>query len=154
MQTCKLILLIFLFGLTSVVYSQDRQALRAADMSFSSAETNQRRGNYEKALQEFQIVINSIPVSCDSRKHLEMRLESIINSIDICFDKIVNFTLACEFVNLYLEDMETVRHGNVFRASKRLDYLRYEQEFLNDHMARCKKYEMMEETRERFRRQM
>jgi hypothetical protein len=154
MQTCKLILIIFLFGLTSALYSQDKQALRAADMSFSSAETNQRRGNYEKALQEFQIVINTIPVTNDSRKHLEMRLESIINSIDICFDKIANFTRACEFVNLYLEDMETVRQGAVLRASKRLDYLRYEQEFMSDHMSRCQKYEMMEETRERFRRQM
>ena len=128
--------------------------MSAARNSFSSAETNQRRGNYEQAVQEYQIVINSVPVTNDSRRYLEMRMESIINMVEIYFDNLKDFTKACQFVYLYLDDMDTIREGEVLRASQLLRFLRKEQEYLNDHLEHCKKYQEMEDTRERFRRKI
>lgn len=152
MKKTLLILFVCIIAFPNAQQAQDRSILRAARMSFNSAENNFKNGNYAEAAQEYTIVINTIPVSIDSKRYLEFRLQSVIGLADIYFNKITNFDKACQYVDLFLKDMETVKAGDVFRASDRLNYLRKEQEYINNYVSKCKSYRRSEMDREEFRK--
>lgn len=152
MKKKLLIIIVVIFALPIVLQAQDRSALRAARMSFNSAENNYKEGNYKEAAHEYTIVVNTIPVSIDSRRYLELRLQSVIGLVDIFFNKTINFEQACKYVDLYVSDMKTVTAGDVLRASDRLNYLRKEQEFNNNYVSKCKTYRRSEYDIEEFRK--
>lgn len=136
----------------STVYSQDRRALRAAEMSFNSAESDFKKGNFTEAAQKFDIVVSTIPASIDSRKYLEMRLESLIKLIDIHFYKSVNITQACEYLDTYNSTMNTVRNTGVLRPSDLLGYLKKQQEYANKEAGMCESYERVGKDMDKFRK--
>ncbi len=152
MTRLSISLVIALISLSVYAHAQDSGALRMVRMSFSSAESNYKAGNYEQALQEFKIVVNTVPVSVDSRRYLEMRLDAILYIIDIYFYKHVNLSQGCEFLNLYLEDMNAIRRGEVLRAGQRLEYFSKEQEFIANYVRRCENYQKTDEDMDNFRR--
>lgn len=152
MKKVLLTLIIFSIALPNVLNAQDRSTLRAAVMSFDSAEKNHKAGNYEQAAQEYTIVLNSIPVSIESRRHLEIRLQSVIGLVDIHYHKITNFNKACEYVQLYLSDMKVVKSGKVLRASDRLDFLKKEQEYVSNYLPKCHSYEGLDSDADKFRK--
>ncbi|TVQ16307.1 MAG: hypothetical protein EA361_04330 [Bacteroidetes bacterium] len=149
----KLIALSILLSLSLSLdlYSQDSRALRAARMSFSSAERNFKNSSFEEAAREYAIVINTIPASTDSRKHLEMRLESLIKLVDIHFYHHVNVSKACEYVQQYSTNMNVVRNQGTLRASTLLTYQRVEQEFASEHEPKCRAYKGIDSDMDRFK---
>ncbi len=136
----------------STVFSQDRRALRAAEMSFNSAESDYKKGNHKEAAQKFDIVVTTISASIDSRKHLEMRLESLIKLIDIHFYKSVNINQACEYLDMYNSTMNTVRNSGVLRPTDLLKYLKQQQEFANKEAGMCESYERVGEDMDKFKK--
>lgn len=151
MNKYVIFIILFLFCFSMKLKGQDNGALRVARTSFSSAERNYDNGHYNNALQEFIIVVNSIPVHTDSRRHLEMRMESLIYIIDICFYKHVNIERGCEYLELFLNDMNGIRNSEVLRASQRLELLRKEQEYRADYISRCESYHKSDDNIDKFR---
>ena len=149
----KLIVLSVLLSLSFSLdlYSQDSRAFRAARMSFSSAEKNFKNGSFEDAAREYEIVINTIPESTDSRRHLEMRLESLIKLVDIHFYHHVNISKACEYVQQYSNNMNLVRNQGTLRSSALLTYQRVEQEFAREHKPKCRSYKGIDSDMDRFK---
>ena len=149
----KLIVLSILLSLSySVdVFAQDSRALRAARMSFNSAERNFNNEKHAEAAREYEIVINTIPATIDSRRYLEMRLESIIKLVDIYFYHRVNMSKACENVQLYSENMNLIRNQGTLRASALLKYQRVEQEFATKHEPKCQSYKGIDSDMDRFK---
>lgn len=121
-------------------------------MSFSSAENNYKRGNYEQAAREYEIVLNTLQSPPTSRRYLEMRLESLISLIDIYFYRQVNITKACERLQMFMTDMKTIRNQGVLRASTLLDYQRKEHELRASHLPKCESYNGLERDMEQFKR--
>lgn len=143
-------MIIMSLGLQS--YSQDSRAMRAARMSYNSAKKNDKKGNYEEAAREYEIVINTIPASVDSRRYLEIRLESLIKLVDIYFYKQVNINAACEYLQMYFDNMNIIRNQGTLRASDLLDYQRIEKEFASEHSPKCENYEGIDKDMENFKR--
>ncbi len=152
MKKTLLIFFVIFIALPNTQNAQDRSALRAARMSFDAAEKNHKASNYQEAAQEYTIVVNTIPVSTDSRRYLEIRMQSLIGLVDIHFNKKTNFEKACHHVHLYLNDMEIIKAGDVLRASDRLDYLRKEQEYINNHIPKCESYKRLDQDAEEFKK--
>ncbi len=152
MKKSFLLLMISLFVFPVMVYSQDGRALRAARSSFSSAQDNYRKGNYQQAIQEYKIVINTVPANIDSRRDLSNRLESLIDLIDIYFYKYVNISKACEYLQIYNNDMNTIRGAGVLRASQLLEFQKKEQEYAADYMPKCETYESIDDDMDKFRK--
>jgi outer membrane protein assembly factor BamD (BamD/ComL family) len=150
----KLILIILSVALVghSQLFSQDKRALRAAEMSYSSAESDFKNGKYAEALQKYDIVVNTIPASIPSRKHLEMRLESIIKLIDIRFYKSVNITQACEYLDEYNNTMSIIKNSGVLKSSDLLGYLKKEQEYAKKEATQCAGYERIGKDMDKFRK--
>lgn len=144
-------IIVFFIALPLFVNAQDRSVLRAARMSFNAAEKNHKAGNYRKAAQEYTIVLNAIPVSIESRRHLEMRLQSVIGLVDIYYYRTTNFEKACKYIHMYLRDMKVVTAGEVLRASDRLEYLRKEQDYINNYLTKCDSYQKLDREAEKFK---
>lgn len=151
MKTFFSILIICLLCFAPKLNGQDNGALRVARTSFSSAERNYNNGRYKNALQEFKIVVNSIPVETDSRRHLEMRMDALNYIIEISFYKYVNIETGCQYVQLFLSDIDKIRNSDVLRPSQLLDLLRQEQEYHADFIPRCESYQESGEDIDRFR---
>lgn len=149
----KLIVLSILLSLSFSfdVFAQDSRALRAARMSFNSAEKNFKNEKFEEAAREYEIVVNTVPATTDSRRYLEMRLESIIKLVDIYFYHQVNISKACKTVQLYSDNMNRVRNQGTLRASALLKYQRIEQEFTAEHAPKCRSYEGIDSDMDRFK---
>lgn len=150
----KLILVILSVAIVgqSHLFSQDKRALKAAEMSYSSAESDYKNGKYEEALQKFDIVFNTIPASIQSRKHLEMRLESIIKLIDIRFYKSVNISQACEYLDAYNSTISTVKNSGILRSADLLGYLKKQQEYAKKEATQCAGYERIGKDMDKFRK--
>lgn len=146
--TFILVLLPFFFGLQS--FGQDSRALRAAKKSFDSAESNYKKENYREAAREYEIVVQTIPVSTDSRRDLEMRLESLINLTDIYLYHSVNINDACRNIQLFMGNMNTIRNKGVLRANKLLYYQRKEKEFEAEKLPKCENYQNIDSDMQNF----
>lgn len=143
--------MITLFAVPEIVHSQDISLLRASRRSFSSAKDNYKNGNYQKAIQEYQIVINTIPANIDSRGDLSNRLESLVDLIEIYSYKYVDLSKACEYIETFNNDMNIVRARGVLRASQLLDFQRKEQEYKADYLPKCDNYKKSGDDMNRFR---
>ncbi|NHB69978.1 hypothetical protein [Perlabentimonas gracilis] len=132
--------------------AQDKRALRAADLSFSAAENDYKKSNYKEAAQKYTIVVNTVPASVDSRKHLEMRLDALIKLVDIYFYKSVNIQQACEYVNEYSNTMNAVKNSGVLRSTTLMKYLKQEQDFANKEAKQCEGYERVGSDMDKFRK--
>ena len=152
MKNLALIFLMLAIAMPGKLYSQDKRALKAAEMSFNSAESDYKKGNFNEAAQKFDIVVNSIPAAIDSRKHLEMRLESLIKLIDIRFYKSVNITQACGYLELYESTINTVRNSGVLKSTDLLKYLKQMQEYTQKEATQCAGYERVGSDMEKFRK--
>ncbi|HCY00224.1 MAG TPA: hypothetical protein DG754_08815, partial [Bacteroidales bacterium] len=122
MKQFALILMLSTFLVPTYLLSQDRRALRAADLSYNIALRDYSKANYTEAAQKFDIVVSTIPASLESRKHLEIRLESLIKLIDIYFYKSPNFSKACEYLQQYTNTVSTSRNSGVLRSATLLKY--------------------------------
>lgn len=143
---------LFFFGVSSSVNSQDKKALRAAEMSYNFAKSDYKKGDFNEAAQKFDIVVSSIPASIDSRKHLEMRLESLIKLIDIRFYKSANISQACEYLSMYDETISTARNSGVLKSVDLLKYLKQMQEYSEKEAKQCAGYERVGSDMEKFRK--
>lgn len=132
--------------------SQDKRALKAADLSFSAAERDYRKGNYLEAAQKYTIVVNTVPPTVDSRKHLELRLDALIQLIDIYFYKSVNLEQACQYVNEYSNTMNTIVNAGVLRGTKLMKYLKQQQDFANKEAKQCESYQRIGGDMDKFRK--
>jgi hypothetical protein len=139
------------FALPNTGYSQDKRALKAAELSFDEAETDYKKGKNSDAAQKYTIVVNSIPATVDSKKHLEMRLESLIKLVDIYFYKHINFQQACENLDLYISTMNTIRNSGVLKGSSLVEYLKKEQAFANKEVKQCEAYKSVGGDMNKFR---
>lgn len=143
---------ILILGLSILAIGQDSRALRAAKMSFNSAEDHYKRENYKQAKQEFLIVTETIPANIESRRYLIMRLESLINLIDISFYKIVNIEDACEHLNSFFDTMNTIRNRGVLNARQLLHYQQIEKDCMDQHVVKCEGYENIHDDMDEFRK--
>ncbi len=151
MKTCLIFITLLLFCISFKICGQDNGALRVARTSFSSAERNYNNSRYQDALQEFIIVVNTIPVDIDSRRHLEKRMEALNYIIEISFYKYINIERGCEYLELFLNNMDLIRNSDILRPSQRLDLLRQEQEYRADYFPRCENYRKSEDNIDKFR---
>jgi len=150
----KKVMIIFLATFLVVpvkLYTQDKRAIRAAELSYSAAENDLKKGNFQDAVQKFEIVVNTIPEGIDSRKHLVMRLESLINLIDIYFYKSVNIQEACKNLNLYYSNMNKIRNSGILKGRDLLQYLEQEKEF-SKHQSKCESYDQIGSDMDKFRK--
>ncbi len=151
MKQFTLILISLMLIYTSEIFSQDKRALKAAELSFTSAERDYKKGEYLEAAQKFTIVVNSIPAAIDSRKHLEMRLDALIKLVDIYFYKYVGIKQACEFLEEYKVTVNTMKNSGVLKGSDLLKYLKQEQEYANKEAKQCDGYERIGGDMDKFR---
>jgi hypothetical protein len=133
------------------LFSQDKRAIKAAELSFSAAENDTKKSNFQEAAQKFEIVVSSIPEGVDSRKHLVMRLESLINLVDIYFYKTVNIEKACLNMNLYFANMNKIRNSGILKGKELLNYLEQEKEF-SKQQSQCESYNRIGSDMEKFRK--
>ena len=152
MKRYLFVLIAFSIVFSTTSFSQDRSTLRAASMAFSAAERDYSNGDYRDAAQKFDMVVNSIPATSDSRRHLEMRLESLINLVDIYFYKSVNIRQACEYMQEYQNTMSTVSNSGVLRATGLMKYAQQAQDYANNHASKCEGYESVGRDMNRFRK--
>ncbi len=151
MKKTILLLMLSLFIMPEMVYSQDGRVLRAARRSFNSAQDNYKNGQYKQAIREYKIVINNVPANIDSRRDLTNRLESLIDIIDIYFYRSVDISKACEYMQVYKRDMNTIRNAGVLRTSQLLEFQKKEQEYAADYMPKCESYERIDDDMDKFR---
>jgi len=152
MKKFAIILLIGALLVPTYLLSQDRRALRAADLSYNSALRDYSKADYTEAAQKFDIVVSTIPASIDSKKHLEMRLESLIKLIDIYFYKSANFTKACEYLQQYANTVGTSRNSGVLRSTTLLKYLKQLQEYNNKEASQCESYQRIDGDMDKFKK--
>lgn len=152
MKNLTLVLLSLVLLLPVNAISQDKRALRAADLSFSAAEKDYKKGNYQEAAQKYTIVVNAVPASVDSRKHLELRLDALIQLVDIYFYKSVNIEQACVYVSEYSNTINTIKNSGVLRGTTLMKYLKQEQDFANKEAKQCDGYERIGGDMNKFRK--
>ena len=152
MKKFALILMLSTFLVPTYLLSQDRRALRAADLSYNIALRDYSKANYTEAAQKFDIVVSTIPASLESRKHLEMRLESLIKLIDIYFYRSANFSKACDYLQQYTNTVAISRNSGVLRSSTLLKYLKQQQEYNNKEASQCESYQRIDGDMDNFRK--
>jgi hypothetical protein len=131
-------------------YAQNSRELRAAEMTFKSAERDYNKSEYNKAAQKYDFVVNTIPESSDSRKHVELRLDALINLIDIYFYKSVNIQQACECLHLYQSAVNAASKSGVLRATGIMKYAKQAQELAGKHTSKCESYERVGGDKKKF----
>lgn len=151
MKQFTLILISLMLFFTSEIFSQDKRALKAAELSFTSAERDYKKGEYLEAAQKYTIVVNSIPAAIDSRKHLELRLEALIKLVDIYFYKYVGIKQACEFLEEYKVTVNTMKNSGVLKGADLLKFLKQEQDYANKEAKQCDGYERIGGDMDKFR---
>ncbi len=148
----KILIFITIFIVSISLQAQNSRALRAAKASFESAEKNYKRGDFQQAAREFEIVINTIPSTTDSRKNLKMRLESLIALVDIYFYKYVSIDKACSYLDMYSDNINRIRNQETLRASELLTYQRKEKEFEAEDAPNCRNYREIDLNMEEFKK--
>jgi hypothetical protein len=151
MKKMMFILITVVVLLPLQVTSQERRALQAAELSYSAAQKDYKKKNYLESAQKYTIVVNSIPAEIDSRKHLEMRLESLISLVDIYFYKYVNIKQACEFLSEYNNTMSKIKYTGVLKGTDLLKYLKQEQDYVAKEQKQCDGYERIGGDMDKFR---
>lgn len=129
--------------------SQDKSTIRAAELSYKAAERSYKNGEFKDAAKGYEIVVNSIPISVQDRKLLEMKMESNIKLIDIYFYKSVNMDKACEQTNTYMENVRRVKNSGVLKSRDLLRYLELQQEF-EKHLTTCANREKIDSEKKNF----
>jgi outer membrane protein assembly factor BamD (BamD/ComL family) len=152
MKQFALILMLSTFLVPTYLLSQDRRALKAADLSYNGALRDYSKANYTEAAQKFDIVVSTIPASIDSRKYLELRLESLIKLIDIYFYKSANFSKACDYLQQYANTVSTSRNSGVLRSATLLKYLKQLQEYNNEEASQCESYQRIDGDMDNFKK--
>lgn len=132
-------------------FSQDKRALKAADIAFKSAEKDYKNENYKEAAEKFTIVVNTIPSAIDSRKYLETRLDALIKLVDIYFYRYVNFTEACEFLSDYNATVSSANNSGTLKGSTLFKYLKQQQDYANKEVKQCESYERVGGDMDKFR---
>ncbi len=133
----------------SEIYSQSRAMRIAADRSFSDAERNLRRGEYREAAANYEIVLNTIPISTDSRSHLMMRLDATAALIDIYVNHRTNLELACERMDIFSSDMEYVQKADILRGRQLYRYLQLEKDYAK-YANQCNRFRSIESDKDDF----
>ena len=148
-------IMIFLMSLVLLLpfdtFSQDKRAIKAAELSFKSAEKDYKNKNYKEAAEKYAITVNTIPAAIDSRKHLEIRLDALINLVDIYFYRYVNISTACEFLADYNSTISLARNSGILKSSKLFRYLKQQQDYANKEMKQCEGYERVGGDMNKFR---
>lgn len=152
MKKSVVFMLLISLSISIQVFSQDKRALRAARSGFKAAERNFKKDNFEEAARDYEIVVNTIPASTDSGKHLEMRLESLIKLVDIYFYHHTDVDKACKNVQLYANTMNLIRNRGALRASTLLRYQRVEEEFAREHEPKCRSYRGIDSDMDDFKK--
>ncbi|MBN1988309.1 MAG: hypothetical protein JW783_02795 [Bacteroidales bacterium] len=146
-------LLLFIVAITVIAplagVSQDKSTIRAAELSYKAAERSYKNGEYNDAAKGYEIVVSSIPVNVQSRKLLEMKMESNIKLIDIYFSKSVNLDKACEQTTSYMENVRRVKNGGVLKSKDLLRYLELQQDF-EKHLTTCANREKIDSEKKSF----
>lgn len=153
MKHLSLILITFFIVATATdVLSQDKKALKAAEMSYKVANNDFKKGDFNEAAQKFDFVVTTIPANIDSRKHLELRLESLIQLIDIRFYKSADISKACEYLGMYDETINTARNSGTLKSTDLLKYFKKMQEYSEKEVGQCAGYERVGTDMEKFRK--
>jgi outer membrane protein assembly factor BamD (BamD/ComL family) len=152
MKNLALFLLTLAIALPCKLYSQDKRAIKAAEMSFNSAENDLKKQNTIEAAKKLDIVVNTIPANIDSRKHVEMRLDALIYLVDIYFYKDADFTQACNYLDMYMSTMNTIKNTGVLKPSVLLKYLKQEQDYASKEVNQCKNYKGVGKDMDKFRK--
>lgn len=152
MKQFALILMLSTFLVPTYLLSQDRRALKAADLSYNAALRDYGKASYTEAAQKFDIVVSTIPALIDSRKYLEMRLESLIKLIDIYFYKSANFSKACDYLQQYTITLSTTRNSGILRSTTLLNYLKQQQEYNSKEASQCESYQRIDGDMDNFRK--
>ncbi len=134
------------------LFSQDKRALKAAEMSYEDALNQYKKGKFKDAAQNFDIVVSSIPASAPSRKHVEMRLESLMSLVEIYLYKTVNITQACEYLDAYFSTISTIKNSGVLKAADLQNYLKKEQEYKAKEAKQCKSYDGVSSDKDKFQK--
>jgi hypothetical protein len=130
MKRAIALLLTAFLAVPAMVFSQDKNSLKAADLSFDNGSKHYRKENFKEAAQSFEIVVNNIPDRTDSRKYAELKLDAYIQLIDIYYSKSVNLDKACEYLDNYSTTLQKVQSNGVLKGKDLLKYLNMEQDYL------------------------
>lgn len=135
---------IILLITTSMVNAQHASVARAARSSFASASDSYKKGRYSEAARDFEIVITSIPAETDSRRNLEMRLESLVKLLDIYYARTTNLTMACQTLQMFYDTMYEVRNKGILRSNDLLAYQRRELDFDVEYAPKCENFKNLD----------
>ncbi len=145
---------LFLIVLVSVVFSgglfaQSKALLKAADKSFDAAEKSYKRYYFDEAAESYEIVMNNIPISVDSRKYLVMRIESNIKLIDIYFNHSENLQKACVYVDRYYKDMNSIKNSPYLKSKDIFRYLELQKDF-EKYQRKCHNFRGIDSDKKEF----
>jgi hypothetical protein len=152
MKKIIVITVTILLGFAFQSQSQDSRSLRAARASFNAAENNYKKDNFQQAARDYEIVINTIPEDIDSRRYLEIRLESLIKLIDINFHRHISLNQACEYLQMYYSNINAIRFEGVLRSSDLLNYQRIEKDFEAQHSSKCQSFRNLDRDMDEFKK--
>ena len=130
-------------------FAQTKKSVRAAELAFSNGERKLRKGEYKESAQSFEIVVNNIPAGIEKSKYTEMRLDAIINLIDIYFYKSVNLDRACELLDSYSTTLLKAKSKGVLKGRDLLNYQKREQEYAEKRSS-CEGRETLDKRKEEF----
>jgi outer membrane protein assembly factor BamD (BamD/ComL family) len=149
MKKLFLLLIVAIMIMPAEIYSQSRAMRIAADKSFSDAEKNMRKGNYKEAAANYEIVLNAIPITTDSRSDLMMRLDATTALIDIYVNYRTNFEHACEKMDIFSSDMQYIQKADILRGRQLYRYLQLEKDYAK-YDNQCKRYRSLESDKDDF----
>ncbi len=149
MKTIILSLFVAAIILPASITAQSNQMMRVANKSFSDAESDYKKGNYREAAKNYETVMKIIPKEIDSRRSLIKRLDAHVALIDIYFNHVTNFELACQKLEVFYSDMEYVKRSDVLRGRQLYDYVQLENEF-EKYKRNCRSFRTIETDKQKF----
>lgn len=132
-----------------VSFAQTKESVRAAELAFANGERKLRKGEYKESAQSFEIVVSNIPEGVEVRKYTEMRLDAIVNLIDIYFYKSVNLDRACQLLDSYSTTLLKAKSKGVLKGKDLLNYQKLEQEY-SEKRSSCEGRETLDKRKEEF----
>lgn len=149
MKKVILILCFFAVVFQAEVYSQSRAVQRAASNSFSDAEREYRRGDYNSAAMNYEIVLRTIPITSDSRRNVTMRLDATVALVKIYMDELTNFDKACQHLETFSSDLNYIKQEDVLRGRQLYNYLQLANE-LDEYKRNCSSFKNIESGKDAF----
>lgn len=149
MKTIIISVLLAAVIIPASVNAQSSQMMRVANKSFSDAESDYKKGNYREAATNYETVMNIIPKENDSRRSLMKRLDANAALIDIYFNYVTNFELACRKLEQFYSDMEYVKRSDVLRGGQLYDYVQLENDF-EKYKRNCRSFRTIETDKQKF----